>query len=223
MLRNGQALLTLVTPYKRFAQLALVCFALAGVTSCGGGGSTTPTPTPTPPTPTPTPPTPTPTPPTPTPTPPTPTPPTPTPTPPTPTPTPPTPTDEYGAIIYGHYTSADRRSGRWAWGLATGTSASQARSRARAECERRLGRSCSTWTLNVVPNACGAVAESACPANLCIVPASGGASARTRRQAETSAISTCERGVIIPSARGTCAISTDDRGEPGVICVGTAR
>ncbi len=156
-----------------------------------------------------------------TPTPPSPTPPPlPIPTPLPPTPPPPPPPTQYSALYSG--TTSGTGSSSWAWAFGTGESASAAERDARTDCERILGSRCGTRLLGGYTDYCGAVAVSECSSSTCRTPAMGGGFGRTRREAETDAIRTCERGTS-STAAGTCRVGTGRSGEPGVVCVGSAR
>ena len=112
--------------------------------------------------------------------------------------------------------------GSWSWAWASGrqTTAVAAETVAMMACEDRLGSSCAS-TLDAITDGCAAIAISECPSG-CQYPAFGISSRRTRQEAETAAIGTCERHTISVN-RGTCRVASSDSSRPAVLCAGSAR
>ncbi len=133
---------------------------------------------------------------------------------PTPTPTP-TPT-RYGAYAYG-IPSGERRGYVWAF-RSSDNSAAEALTAAQNRCAQLLGSPCETS--RSFTNSCAAIAVSECPVGSCRTPAIGAVSgSSSRREAETAAITLCERAASSRVA-GTCRVDTGDDGEPGSYCAG---
>ena len=131
---------------------------------------------------------------------------------------------EHGAFSLGFYGMGDASATAWAFD--SGDSAEAAQFAADMRCHELLrGVSdgngiCATWQASFA-DSCYAVAVSECPGD-CVRPAYGVSGGSSRNEASTAAIAQCESAAR-GDEKGTCRVATSDQGEPGVVCVGSAR